>query len=123
MSELRALAAVVVASVAWLVFAELPERFELGPWYAVLMVILLLIGPSVLGALVTLPRVTGEAMKVPAIAAAVIPPFVGWLVLIPNTSDDGTPTRLLSIPVFAFIAAIGGLLAWAAAGVVEAVRG
>ena len=44
MIELRALAAVVLASGAWLVLAQLPERFELGPWYAVLMVILFVAG-------------------------------------------------------------------------------
>ena len=61
-------------------------------------------------------------MKVPAIAAAVIPPFVAWLVLIPQSSDDGTPSLLLSIPIFAFLASIGGLLAWATAGVIQAVQ-
>ena len=122
MAELRALAAAVLASGAWLVFAQLPEQFELGSWYVVLMAILFVAGPSVLAALVTLPHVTGEAMKVPAVAAAVIPPFVAWLVLIPNVNEDGTPSRLLSIPIFAFIASIGGLLAWGTAGVVQAVQ-
>lgn len=122
MAALRVLTAVILASGAWLTFAHLPERFELGSWYVVLMVILFAAGPSVLAALVTLPYVTGEAMKVPAVAAAVIPPFVVWLVLIPNVNEDGTPSRLLSIPIFAFIACIGGMLTWAAAGVVQAVQ-
>ena len=43
------------------------------------MVIAFAAGPALLAALVTLPHVTGEAMKVPAIAAAIIPPFVVWL--------------------------------------------
>jgi hypothetical protein len=122
MAELRALAAAVLASAAWLLFAQLPGRFELSSWYVILMVILFVAGPAVLAALVNLPHVTGEAMKVPAVAAAIIPPFVVWLVLLPNTTDDGTPSRLLSIPIFAFIASIGGLLAWGTAGVVQAVQ-
>ena len=120
MAELRALTAVILASGAWLVFAQLPGQFELGSWYVVLMAILFVAGPSVLAALVNLPHVSGEAMKVPAVAAAIIPPFVVWLVLLPTTTDDGTHSRLVSIPIFAFIASIGGLLAWGTAGVVQA---
>jgi hypothetical protein len=122
MAELRALAAVVLASGGWLLFWHLPGRFEMGAWYAVLIVILFATGPSFLAAVVTLPHVSGAVMKVPAIAAAVIPPFIAWLVLIPTVNEDGTPSRLFSIPIFAFIAFIGGPLAWATAGVVQAVQ-
>lgn len=82
---------------------------------------LVLFGPVVVAVIAYLPHPRRPGLETAAVAAAVIPPALVWLIFVPNESPDGTPQKLLALPVMAVLAGGGALVSWGVAKVVRMV--
>jgi Na+/proline symporter len=122
MRELRALAAVLVSGLGWWLCFTLPTRFDLGAWYIAVMLAAFLFAPAIIGAVCALPRVTGPNMMVAAIAAGAGGPLLVWLLALPWETEDGTPAKLLSFPIFLVLALAGSLFGWSGAETLGALQ-
>ena len=119
MSELRVLAAVVIACGAWAGIVEVVTRWEPGAWFVLPALVLVLFGPVTAAVLAFLPNPRRDGLEVAAVAAAVIPVALVWLIFVPATSPDKTPVKLLSLPLMAMVGGASALCSW---GVAKAMR-
>lgn len=122
MRELRALVALLLAGAGWQFAVWVPDRFDVGGWYIGIALVAFFVGPFASGTIASLPGFRGSEIKLPATVAGAGGPLLVWLVAIDWETPDGTPAKLLAIPVFLALAAGGGLVGWAAAAMLEAVQ-
>jgi hypothetical protein len=107
MRELRVLGAVVLATCGWWALVLIGRWFEPGESFLIAWFLYVPLGPVLSAVIVTAPRFRGTEMKAPAMAAAIISPFV-VLGITGSSSDSGAFLPAIFILVMVLVGLITG---------------